>query len=624
MRMLTYGVGWAVACLLGWILAASLLFCWLSGVPIPSQEQPFAVLIYAPYIGRDLMETLWLVTAAALPTCAFLFIARVRLARIGGWRALKQSAGIDRIRRGASHNYGSADWMTEAELAALFPSEPDPELGGVVVGERDRVDLGPVAWVPFDPANRATWGNGGSAPLLIDHCQRGSTHSMVIGGGGTFKSTTLVTSLLTWRKGIFCLDPSEELADLVGAELESRDKRVVRLTIGGEGPNVLDYIDPESPIAETQLRSVVGRIVGPIDESNAKDSRFRKWGRTIILALAAHMMWDPEIPRELKTLRAVRAALDVGETRIRDILRGIAECSPSPMAQSLASSMHALVPDTFSGCYANATDDTEFLASAAYSSLVSGRAYPITDLIKGDLVVFVQVPQEALEHTPAVARVLTGCHLDAVFAARGQVNGRVFFPIDEAVLLGRDPALKIARDQGRKGRVSLQLFFQSEGQIEDVWGRAGMRAWFDGLSWRTYAGVQNLDTAREISGTLGTYGARAYSEGVNRGRAGRPFEIGSRSRGSNTNEHEINRELAKPHELLSEMRDDERITIVRNRKPLRHGAAIGFRRPEIAALLGSSRYQPSPRKAAEAARKSDPWSLLRPMRGVFARRDQPV
>jgi type IV secretion system protein VirD4 len=269
-----------------------------------------------------------------------------------------------------------------------------------------------------------------------------------------------------------------------------RDKRVIQLTIGGEGPNVLGYIDIESPMAETQLRSVIGRIVGPVDDRDGKDSRFKKWGRTIILALAAHMMWDPDIPPELKTLRAVRAGLDVGEARIRDILRGIAESSHSPMARSLAGSMHSLVPDTFSGCYANATEDTEWLASAAYSNLVSGQAYPITDLVKRDLVVFVQVPQESLEHTPAVARVLTGCHLDAVFASRGQVNGRVFFPIDEAVLLGRDPALKIARDQGRKGRVSLQLFYPSEGQIEDVWGRAGTRAWFDGLSWRTYAGVQ--------------------------------------------------------------------------------------------------------------------------------------
>lgn len=69
------------------------------------------------------------------------------------------------------------------------------------------------------------------------------------------------------------------------------------------------------------------------------------------------------------------------------------------------------------------------------------------------------------------------------------------------------------------------------------------------------------------------------------------MEVASRSRGSNTNEHEISRELAKTHELLTEMRDDERITIVRNRRPIRHGAAIAFRRPELRCRLGQSRYR---------------------------------
>ena len=36
------------------------------------------------------------------------------------------------------------------------------------------------------------------------------------------------------------------------------------------------------------------------------------------------------------------------------------------------------------------------------------------------------------------------------------------------------------------------------------------------------------------------------------------------------------------------MRDDEKLTLARNRRPIRHGAAIGFRRPEIRPLLGSS------------------------------------
>ncbi len=100
---------------------------------------------------------------------------------------------------------------------------------------------------------------------------------------------------------------------------------------------------------------------------------------------------------------------------------------------------------------------------------------------------------------------------------------------------------------------------------------------------------------------LGTFGAKAVSSGSNRGKSGRPMEmVQSGSRGTNTNEHEISRELAKPDELLADMRDDERITLVRNQRPMRHGAAIGFRRQEIAVVLGQTSYRrQAPPAAAE-------------------------
>ncbi len=70
--------------------------------------------------------------------------------------------------------------------------------------------------------------------------------------------------------------------------------------------------------------------------------------------------------------------------------------------------------------------------------------------------------------------------------------------------------------------------------------------------------------------------------------------VRSGSRGSNTSEHEIARDLASADELLGDLRDDERITLPRNRRPIRHGAAIGFRRPEIDCLLGTTSYRNPP------------------------------
>lgn len=584
-----------------WLTLASAAFLWMAGLwdnpQIAAWSRPWQWATYAQWMGRSYSEMAYLAAAALIASVPFVVYLRVNFFRTGGFR-LGQSGNQNQIERGASDNHGHADYMPVRDMQALFPPTPDPQLGGVVVGEAERVDLGPAAHIPFNPDDRSTWGLGGTAPLLIDPCKRGSTHSMVIGGGGTYKSTTLVTTLLTWKGSIFCLDPAEELAAIVGTELDARGRKVMRLEIGGNGPNILAAIDITSALAETRLRAIVGRVTGPLSGDSTGD-KFKRWGRTIILALLAHLMWEPTIPVEAKNLRTLRDGLDGGAEVVRNRLRGIAETSPSPLARSLASTMWDMVSETFSGALGNATEDTEWLASAAYSNLVSGDAYDMTELVQGNLVVFCQIPLEALEHTPAVARVLVGCHLDAVFEAKGQVVGRVLFPIDEAVLIGRDPSLKIARDQGRKSKITLQLFYQSEGQIEEVWTVAGKRAWFDGLSWRTYAGVQNLESAKELSAILGTFGARAISAGINRGKSGKGFELASTSRGSNTSEHEISRDLAKPHELLANMRDDERITLVRNRPPLRHGAAIAFRRPELAILLGQTTYRQQPPLAAE-------------------------
>lgn len=281
-----------------WLPAASWLF-----VAAATTTMPRSVIAWTPTLWLDVLPYRGVTWKVMVPLVASAAVATLPVLVFGF--LLARRAISDRLKlprpargpvrnaiRGESDNHGHADYMQVAEMQTVFPSTPDRDLGGVVVGEADRVDLGPAARLSFDPDNRMTWGNGGKAPLLIDPCKRGSTHSMVIGGGGTYKSTTLVTTLLTWRGSIFCLDPAEELAAIVGAELEDRGRKVVRLEIGGIGPNVLAGIDIESPLAETRLRAIVGRVIGPMS-GDEKGDKFKRWGRTIILSLLAHLIWDP-------------------------------------------------------------------------------------------------------------------------------------------------------------------------------------------------------------------------------------------------------------------------------------------------------------------------------------------
>ena len=192
---------------------------------------------------------------------------------------------------------------------------------------------------------------------------------------------------------------------------------------------------------------------------------------------------------------------------------------------------------------------------------------------------------------PGLGRVIIGALLNAIYQAEGELAGRVLFLLDEVARLGRMKVLEAARDVGRKYGITLPLLYQSTAQLEEQWGREGKRAWYDGVSWRGYAAVQDLDTARELSAVCGERGVLAYSEGQNSGSQRRMgFSQGSRSKGRNLNVHEIRRPLIKPDELIQDTRADELFVIARGSRPIRCGRAIYFRRPEIRARVKASRF----------------------------------
>jgi type IV secretion system protein VirD4 len=224
------------------------------------------------------------------------------------------------------------------------------------------------------------------------------------------------------------------------------------------------------------------------------------------------------------------------------------------------------------------------------------------DLARGTLTVFLQIPLNVLQSTPAVGRVLVGALLNAAYEADGKVQGRILFLLDEVARLGFMQVIEQARDAGRKYGITLLLLYQSLGQLVAQWGREGKQAWYDSTSWRLFAAVQDPDTARELSAMCGEYGVVATSHGDSEGSQGRAG-LASSSSGRSENRSEVKRALIKPYELLQDTRADEAFVLLRGARPLRCGRAIWFRRPEWQGLLGENRFfqrvnQPAPQRDA--------------------------
>src|SRR4051794_9289125 len=114
-------------------------------------------------------------------------------------------------RRSRSTLHGDASWMPMKQVARLLP-----ETGGIVIGERYRVDRDDVANVDFDPKNPFTWGRGGRAQLVtydLTAFPAGSTHGLVFAGSGGFKTvSTVVSTCLRWTGGTVWSAPTRAAA----------------------------------------------------------------------------------------------------------------------------------------------------------------------------------------------------------------------------------------------------------------------------------------------------------------------------------------------------------------------------------------------------------------------------
>lgn len=599
MMMVRWLVLAGLAVIVSWSVAASYLWCYWSNVCPAEEWRLLQWWFIAPYFRANWYVTILFIGSALVPTGCIAVIAAIGFCMTGRRRLRRPLFGsLKPIERGVTKNHGDSDWRSMKDARELFPG-PDPVYGGVVVGEAYRVDQDRAAGRRFLPHDKSTWGIGGNAPLLIDPCQSGSgsTHSIVVGGPGSYKSVSAVTTILHWTGSSVILDPSQELGPMLDAALRSQGKRVFHIGFDdmhgliATGVNVLAWIDIRHPEAQMHIRSVTSWIY---DEDAAKSSSksedpfFTNMGKNLVSCLLAHMMWSDG--NEPKTLSTLAEALSIPEKEMMGMLEHIYAHSKSPMARRLAGTlMGCRAPETFSGIYLNSFNGTSWLALDSYSKTVSQGAFDPKFLLDGDTTVFLNISLATLEHTASIAKTIVGGIMNAVYMADGKAKGRVLFLLDEASRLGRMKVLETARDAGRKYGITMQLLLQSMGQLHESWGEQGYRSWLDAVSWIAYGSIQAGSSGKALSEQLGTHAIMAVSESRNSGSSG-GMNNGSRSRGWNKSWHEIKHNVATAAELQQNLRADELVVIPNSGMPIRCGRAIYFRRPKEAAMVNRNRF----------------------------------
>jgi type IV secretion system protein VirD4 len=487
--------------------------------------------------------------------------------------------------RGRRALHGDANWMTMAEAAKLFP-----EAGGIVIGERYRVDQDSGADRPFRASDRASWGAGGRSPLLCFDGTVGSSHGIVFAGSGGYKTTSVtIPTALKWGGTLVALDPSNEVAPMVIGHRRAagRTVHVLDPKAADTGFNALDWIGRFGSTREEDIAAVASWIMSDSGRaSGVRDDFFRASALQLLTALIADVCLSGHTDEKDQTLRQVRSNLSEPEPKLRQRLQAIYDNSASAFVKENVAVFVNMTPETFSGVYANAVKETHWLSYPNYAALVSGSTFVTDDLADGQTDVFLNLDLKTLETHAGLARVIIGAFMNAIYNRNGEVTGRALFLLDEVARLGFMRILETARDAGRKYGITLTLLFQSIGQMRETYGgRDAASKWFESASWISFAAVNDPETADYISKRCGT--TTVEIDQVSRS--------SQASGSSRTRSKQLAaRPLIQPHEVLR-MRTDEQIIFTAGNPPLRCGRAIWFRRDDMTACVGTNRFRPEGR-----------------------------
>lgn len=527
--------------------------------------------------GKSALSYLDPGTMGGAATAVFCGMFAIRVALIGN--AAFARSEPKRI-RGKRALHGEAEWMTLPEAEKLFG-----EGGGIVIGERYRVDRDSTAAISFRSDNPGTWGGGGKSPLLCFDTSFGSTHGIVFAGSGGYKTTSVtIPTALKWGGTLIALDPSNEVAPMVKAHRSNAGRDVIVLDPKHPevGFNALDWIGRHGGTKEEDIAAVASWIMSDSGRaSGVRDDFFRASGLQLLTAIIADVCLSGHTEKENQTLRTVRMNLSEPEPKLRARLQEIYDNSGSLFVKENVAAFVNMTPETFSGVYANAIKETHWLSYPNYAALVSGSTFSTDDIASGKTDVFLALDLKTLETHSGLARVIIGSFLNAIYNRDGAMPGRALFLLDEVARLGFMRILETARDAGRKYGITLTMIYQSIGQMRETFGgRDATSKWFESASWISFAAINDPETADYISRRCGT-------TTVEIDQVSRSFQARGSSR--TRSKQLASRPLIQAHEVLR-MRADEQIVFTGGNAPLRCGRAMWFRRSDMKSCVAGNRF----------------------------------
>jgi len=442
---------------------------------------------------------------------------------LGAFLAVTMAAGIAscRLWMGAAKAFGrtgsdvlgpgeagdalpGASWASRSETARRF-SAP----GGIVLGEL----TDPVRDSPrFSPDRRRTWGRQGRGRLITMDPRDGNGHVLVTSQASGYKSTGLVIpNILTYSGPLVVFDPKCELY----ARTRKARERMGFTPVAVDGRNGFDPARLIAALAVDHPSAYVrmAKMMIPKGHSGIENAQyFRDAATNLFTALLAYFGETGS----LSILQDIARVLARSPDEIHAEVERKLEDSRLPFVRNQLGALEGMDPRFWYSVKTEITNQLlfgEMPDIERYITMEPDSRLP-SQVIDPECDIFLNIPQHVAEDFAPMLRLMLGAMLTA--AQLVEVNeaprARRLFLIDEAAKLGAMDILENIRDRGRSLGLHLMMFYQTPGEIERLWGRAGMTSWRDGCSATVMGPVSSRTSAQDISAMVGTRTLRVMTE----------------------------------------------------------------------------------------------------------------
>lgn len=241
---------------------------------------------------------------------------------------------------------------------------------------------------------------------------------------------------------------------------------------------------------------------------------------SLLAAFILHALHDPDPVN--RTLAHVRRLSLGGDFSMHETIEDIATSSPSALAQSIARATRRAIgrpdkpPDEFSSILSDLDKATEPWSEGTPTGTLSASSTFRLEDLNGPkvLTLYLCVDEEKLESYKRWLRVMTGCTLNALMRSKRTQRPRhkVVLLLDEVRALGRLDPLVNAMGFLRAYCTPV-LIWQNMPQVRAAYGQQADE-FLANASCRVFFGIQDNDTAYQVSLMCGQTGIRTQSRSV--------------------------------------------------------------------------------------------------------------